>query len=164
MKKILFLIFFNVGCAQLTNAHFQNDLNESFQQWEKIKELNKSSYQYTIVFSSWLGFGYETTIAINNDQFISRQYQSWDNNRKVIHQWHETSTQELGHHKEGAPLKTIEELYAQCRDEVLTLSKHDNEFYIKFDQQGILEHCTSRNKHCADDCSTGVNIKNLQFN
>lgn len=69
----------------------------------------------------------------------------------------------LGSHEAGAAIRTVDELYSVCRDEVLTQNAFANDFYLSFRDDGVLNYCEYAPKDCVDDCSSGVNITDLEF-
>lgn len=77
--------------------------------------------------------------------------------------WAETEPAELGTHPEGADAKTIDELYDECADSVLTESPAQNEFFLEFAHGGLLSRCTYVPNNCADDCAFGVSIDSITF-
>ncbi|NOQ16488.1 MAG: hypothetical protein GQ581_05470 [Methyloprofundus sp.] len=150
-------------CGETINSELQEKLAHSFSIWQQQKIKQGDSYQYSSKFVSWVGVGSETTITVNDGIIISRKYHAWDADKKETAQWAETNSKELGKNKEGAALKTIDELYAQCRTILATKDAESNHLYLGFDENGIIEHCLFTPKQCADDCSSGVRIKNLHF-
>ncbi len=78
--------------------------------------------------------------------------------------WIEDTPDMLGIHSIGAPLKTVDELYADCRD-ILTTKNDEQKYSISLDfyTNGVLSYCRYTRKNCADDCTSGVFIDNLTF-
>ena len=99
-----------------TNNHSKKlqTWQQSLAQWQQLKQQSGNSYQYSVVFSSWVGFGNKTTIKVIDDKVSRRDYYSWGQKQNKLRQWSETSISELGKHKEGAALKTMEQLYSDC--------------------------------------------------
>ena len=143
-----------------TDSPFQL-LENSRLKWQKAMHLNNHNYQYSINFSSWVGFGSNTTIYVSNNTIVKRDYQSWDQDRQNVANWTEEDSL-LGKHKEGADLLTMEQLYQQCHS--ILLNKKDSRLHFIIDDNGYLKQCLSSPKNCADDCSSGVNIQSLTLN
>ncbi len=132
--------------------------------WKKQKQMNGMSYRYVVGFSSWTGFGNQTTIVVKEDRVIARHYLAWGQMQKIIDSWHETIPSTLGSHKMGAKAKRVEDLYQECQQNILRKSKKDNHIYFTAHNNGILKSCVYAPKACADDCLQGVKIKQLDFN
>lgn len=141
----------------------QQQLEQSLQQWQLIKKAHNDNYQYSVSFSSWVGFSNRTTVTVLDDAVTKRAYEAFDQDGKRISKWQEESLEEIGIHKRGATPKTIDQLYSQCRTDVLNRSTLDHYIYLSFDKNNLLHQCTYVPKSCADDCSFGVEITDLGF-
>jgi len=150
-------------CVKKMDNHYLEKLQESLLQWRDHKQQKGSAYQYSSEFSSWVGFGNETTIFVRDDAVVRREYRAWDADRRETMHWIEDVPDKLGIHKEGAPLQTVEKLYEDCRDILATKNNEENDIHLGFDANGILGYCLFAPKNCADDCSSGVRINNLVF-
>lgn len=137
-------------------------LEESLTDWRILKETNGGDYQYDVRFASWVGFSDTTTLEVRGDEVVLRRYEARDAEGTVTESWTETGT-ELGSHDNGAPLRTIEVLYAVCRNEVLTQNRSENTIHLEFGDDGVLEYCQYVPKNCADDCARGVSINDIRF-
>ena len=78
-------------------------------------------------------------------------------------QWSEVGAQVGSHTDEGHPAVLVEELYKQCRTEVLTQDEDENFMSFSLDSRGLLQACTYFPIQCADDCSRGPTISELIF-
>ncbi len=170
LKYLLIVLLINIftfGCSGGSgtdnNSTEKQQLASSLVTWKKEKDRNGSSYKYVVNFQSWVGFGSETTIIVINNQVVERHYLAWDNEQNQTESWDEISHEELGIHDYGAPLKLIEDLYEECSENVLTESTEDNHIYIDFFDSGLLKTCSYFPNQCADDCSQGVSIDDLEF-
>lgn len=150
-------------CIADINSEYLEKLDKSLSMWKHSKNKNGNSYQYSTDFSSWVGFGNETTIGVDNDIVVRREYHSWDSDGNQISQWNEYTPNKLGTNKDGAPLKIIEELYEDCHEILSKKDEEDNYIHLAFDENGIIKHCFFFPKNCADDCSSGVLIKDFSF-
>lgn len=81
---------------------------------------------------------------------VLRRYEARDAEGMVTESWTERG-EALGSHEHGAPLRTVEELYAACRNEVLTQNRSENTIYLEFGDDGVLEYCQYVPKNCAGD-------------
>ncbi|NOR70381.1 MAG: hypothetical protein GQ532_11935 [Methylomarinum sp.] len=151
------------ACITGNNSEHINKLENSLSSWHVLKRQKGASYQYATEFSSWVGFGNETIISVKRDVVVEREYRSWNNKGEKTLFWNELSPNELGKHKEGAPLKTMDELYDDCREILITKGSEKNRINLSFNKRGIMRTCLYTPKYCADDCSSGVRIKSLSF-
>jgi hypothetical protein len=153
-------------CENNLNKDLLHQLEKSFNNWKKIKINNERNYKYkySVKYLSWVGFGNKTTIYITKDNnVIKREYTSWNRDINNTVQWIEESSKSLGSHKDGADLQTIEQLYKKCSAILESKNKKDNHIYLTFDKNKIIKQCQFAPKNCVDDCSSGVNISELEF-
>lgn len=176
MIRTFSLAILLMGCSSVTNntdntSNNKNNttsktelspLENSLNIWKALRQSKGSHYQYDVVFTSWTGFGYKTTLTVRDDEVTKRAYKSWKTQLDADEEWQEEAGS-LGSHNKGAPLKTIEDLYQQCKNDVLSKSEISNRITLKYDKLGVLKQCTYSPKNCADDCSNGVKISNLNF-
>ncbi len=149
--------------VQAQNIDKQQLLEKSLIDWQLAKKQRNSAYQYSVHFSSWVGFRSQTQLTVIGDGVVKREYQAFDREGKKVVDWQENNTDELATHKRGAPVKTIDQLYTQCQTEILSKPKQENYLNLSFDDRNLLRQCTYMPKNCADDCSFDVNISNLRF-
>ncbi len=158
---LLFLIGYNEDEEEY-NMEEVAKLEESLIVWNTEKAKYEDSYQYSTSFSSWVGFGNETTLVIRNNEIVERQYNEFDRDG-TTDSWSENKKEELGTHQEGAELKLIDTLYRECKNMLLTTNPSKNYIDLSFNENGILQTCTYSHKDCADDCSSGVRIDTIEF-
>ena len=132
--------------------------------WEKAKAESKGNYSYKVSFTSWVGFGNETIIVVENNKATERRYRSFNRRQPVPvprpggavppqpegDSYLEKGAQ-LGKNKKGAPAKTLDELYEIA---LATAKKPLKEFerrYIRSDKQGLLVSCYIMDRRIADD-------------
>lgn len=100
------------------------------------------------------------------EEVVERRYESSTptaEGEPIRAAWQETVPEELGRHAEGAPVQTIDELYAACATNVLTQNPARNAITLEFRSDGILHRCLYVPKTCADDCEMGVRIDSITF-
>lgn len=137
-------------------------LINSYIKWKNL-ERGKSSYQYTVEFLSWTGFGSQTKIKVKDSKVVGREYYQFEQQGQKKEQYTEDAIQ-LGSHKEGAAIKVIPELYQECAFKVIPRSFLPNEnLIINYHDSGVLNTCVTRNSACADDCSVGVKVSQIIF-
>lgn len=171
MKKymlflILTLLIAATACsaASRKNQDMLNLLADSQVTWEAKSEAAAGNYSYSSSFESWVGFGGRTTIHVSNGAVTGRAYESWDEYKQPQpDQAFEEDAGSLDSNRSGAPVKTIDELYATCQEILET--KDPADFYLTFKlfDDNVLNICEYSDKRCADDCSEGVRIDQIHF-
>ena len=150
------------GCSGVVK---QGALDRSLTTWNALKTQNGDSYRYEMSFASWAGFGNKTTLTVQNGKVTAQAYEAYryEEGRTTVTESYAEEGATLGTHEAGAALRTVDELYGVCRAEVLTQSALANDFYLTFRADGVLETREHTPKNCADDCSSGVNVTELEF-
>jgi len=151
----------------------QAQLQKSLDTWQTLKAKCQGNYSYAVLFSSWVGFGHETVIVVKNNKVAERRYREWNNRAPVAPpvpgeapkpegvSWTE-SDKELGSHKAGGALKTLDELYADAKKVLDKKLQPTERLYVAFDKQGLLQHCFYVNTMISDDAPrNGVIIDKL---
>ena len=151
----------------------QKQLAESLDKWNALKAECKGNYSYKIRWSSWVGFGRETEIVVRDNEVSERRYKEWSAQPVPVapgqppqeqgKKWTETADN-LGSNKQGAPPKTLDELYVEAQ-EILNkkLAPHEK-LYVRFDKQGLLLSCFYTDTRIADDApQTGVVISSIEL-
>ena len=147
-------------------------LAKSLQTWQELKIKCGGNYSYTVAFASWVGFGHSTEIVVRNNKVVERKYTEFNRNapppppepgRTPGEKWTEKGDQ-LGGHKEGAPLKTLDDLYKEAQQVLETKLSPEQRLSVRFDKQGLLESCFYVDPRIADDAPRkGVAIGNIQL-
>lgn len=138
-------------------------LRESMEEWERQKRARGDSYTYTRGFESWVGFGHETTITVNDGVIVERGYKEWDKHDQTTGSYTEKGN-DIGRNRHGETPMTMEELYDLCAEEILTQNPKDNYLNLELTADGLLQSCTYRPKGCVDDCSEGITGFTLTWN
>jgi hypothetical protein len=125
------------------------------------------TYSYVVGFGSFSGYSSQTTIAFANGQVASRDFKSQQTSGlggtpTVLAQWHEDASQ-IGSHQDGAPAKSLEDLYGDCRTALAGTDLTRSSLSLDFDADGVLQRCSFLPVGCMDDCSQGVAIESLKF-
>ena len=147
-------------------------LGKSLQTWQALKVKCGGNYSYTVAFASWVGFGHSTEIVIRNNKVVERKYVEFNRNapppppepgKTPGEKWTEKGEQ-LGSHNEGAPPKTLDDLYKDAQKVLETKLSPEQRLYVRFDKQGLLESCFYVDTRIADDAPRkGVAIGNIRL-
>lgn len=145
----------------------QNEFEASQTTWMDFKESSNNSYTYTVVFGSWVGFSWETTLTVI-DGVISKRHFKYTTLPEDLSEaipdeeleWTENEN-ELGSHQNGADLMTLDELYTKARQEWLV--KRENAVtYFERENNGMISTCGYVENNCADDCFNGIEIDRIE--
>jgi hypothetical protein len=146
----------------------------SLKTWQELKMKCGGNYRYTVAFSSSAGFGNRTEILVRSNKVVERNYSEFNRNAPAPapaprpenapnQKWSEKGDQ-LGMHNEGAPPKTLDELYQEAQKVLATKLTPTQRRYVKFDKQGLLELCFYIDTRIADDAPrTGVAIGAIEL-
>lgn len=141
--------------------------NESLAKWSLLKDQNGNSYSYAITFTSWTGYGSVTELLVNDGKVVGRVYEEFNTNeetgeRDVIEYYTETLA-DLGSHKKGAAVVTIDELYDSCAKDYLSVDEQQNTIYFDTAENGVMISCGFVPDGCQDDCYTGITINSFKW-
>ena len=157
----------NAKAMELAKKQAKEDtvkVEDAIKVWETTKAQCKGNYSYKVSFTSWVGFGNETIIVVENNKVTERRYRTFNRRRPAPaplprgaappqpegDSYLEKGLQ-LGKNKKGAPIKTLDELY----EIALAIAKKPlREFerrYIRSDKQGLLVSCFIMDRRIADD-------------
>jgi len=130
------------------------ELDLSRDRWQTASQ--GTSYTYVRERSSWLPSG-RTTVSVADGVVYRRSYED-----PAGGSWTETGDQ-LGSHDGGFPAVTLDRLYDQCGDDVLSLDPGENDIYFELDDRGFLKDCYDVPHACEEDCVEGIEITALTF-
>jgi len=147
----------------------------SLEKWQQVKKECKGSYSYTVRWSSFAGFGHSTEIVVRDNKVAERKFKSFNRRLQAPNppgkpapkadgnSWTEKG-KELGTHKKGAALKTLDELYVEAAKVAkLELPQHLRR-YVRVDKQGLLLSCFTVDTRIADDAPTnGVQVSSIKI-
>ncbi len=150
-------------------ADDQAKLQESLQKWETARDAAKGNYSYKVTFSSFSGLGHSTEIIVRDHKVAERRFQAFNlREPKPVkpgeapeYKWIETGDK-LGTHKEGAPVKTVDELYKEAATVLKSELTENEKLYLRFDAKGLLQLCFTVDTRIADDAPIkGVRIAEI---
>lgn len=125
--------------------------------WQAALQKRGGAYAYVTGFRSWVGFGHERRVAVAAGKVVEHTYLAFDRDGKTTETWIERGAS-VGSHAGGSPPPTMDQLYEECLNDVLTKDPGQHAFYVAFFADGLLADCSYRHKQCADDCSEGPEI------
>lgn len=170
-----FLLFIFLSCSMESvrenvdkeGEHGYN-FRESKHQWDRLKARNGNSYLYVFLEQSFAGFGSETTIEVERGKVIARHFVAFeisdnDGSRTVLYTYSETLRHELGTHPEGAPPRTMDELYRSCVAQYLIADPDANDVYFETNEQGVMMLCGFVPHDCQDDCYRGIRLSHFEW-
>ncbi len=157
----------NSGSEQ-TWGNKKEELSQSHLRWEEIKKQGQGNYSYLTRWSSWVGFGHETTIVVRDNQVVERRFQSFGPTQPNSSPVDSTSWIEkrdfLGSNKQGHPPKTLDQLYAEAKK---LMDKPIPPFHratLRFNERGLLLACFVQDTRIADDAPfTGVSLTSISL-
>ncbi len=146
-------------------------LQQSFQAWQRKKQECGGDYSYKKYWTSWVGFGHETTVIVEDNKVVARSFRSFSGKPVPVapgqppkpagKTWTERGP-EVGKNKQGHPPKTLDELYAEAKAIVHGPVPPFNRMSLRTDKNGLLLACYLRDTRIADDApSKGVNITSI---
>lgn len=151
-------------------------LADSLAKWEKARAACRGNYQYQVSFSSFTGAGNVTTLIVQDNKVTERHYREFGGPEMVpplpprgkAHgkerpKWIEKGD-EVGTNKEGAPAKTLDELYAEARSIASKKLGRFEKRHLRFTEDGLLLSCFTVDTSIADDAPrNGVAINRLDL-
>lgn len=141
--------------------------------WEQLRQAHGGNYSYTVRWSSAFGFGHLTTITVRQNRVVERRYEEF--NRVAapstggtavgpMPKWVETGSQLGTHGQEGAPARTVDELYAAATSLVSEPVPESHQLSLGITPAGLLHHCTIVDRRLMDDTPRrGVPAFDLQW-
>ncbi len=146
-----------LGACPPTQLPGEGALNASRDSLADAIAAQGDSYYYERGWSSFAGFGSETTVVVVEGVIVRRMYRAWNELGEETGAWVESGA-ELGTHDEGEPLLTLHEVYDACQSDVID-EAGGNEVTLTTDDNGILQTCSYWPEGCMDDCAVGFSIE-----
>jgi len=153
----LFIVFSQAAVYKL------KEYNASLKAW---KDLKPSTYTYVVhSYSELTDVESITTTTVNNDKVVRRAYWFRDNFNfsNKITTWVEDTPGTIGTHKEGFVPINLDNVYAQCRSNILIQDQVENELYFETENDGLISRCGFFPINCVDDCFRGVIIASITY-
>jgi len=169
-----------VRAAEETNGDAAK-LQKSRDTWDELKKKCHGNYRYFVRTSSFSGVRTETEVVVQKNKVAGRRYKVTGGSAAVLriapavpgdrpakpaspkYKWTERGT-DIGGHKQGAPAKTLDELYADAAKAVAHALKPSEKRYLRFDARGLLKSCFYVDTRIADDApTTGVIIAEIRL-
>ena len=141
-------------------------LAESREAWNEAKRTCKGNYTYEVTTASFTGYRTKTTITVENNKVVGREFQTYATLRankpnEWAIEWTEAEN-DVGVHKSGAKAYTIDQLYPIAQEVLLRKHAAFERRHVQYDHQGILKACWWQNTQIVDDSPVhGVNVENL---
>jgi len=171
LKGLAILLFISIaGCTNVKQQPPQSYQNEdipialaaSYQSWLKLKQLHGANYSYERDTMSAAGNN-STLLRIEDDIVEYRYFFEWQDGSTPGLSWSE-SYAELNLHKQGSPVKNLDQLYRQCETQILNKPISHYQVTFKVDQFEVLKQCSYRQKNCSEKCTRGIRIDGLRMN
>lgn len=172
MKSVVISVLFSltgIFCLSCSSddeikKEYNQNFKESYSVWLKFKTASKNSYYYVAESSSWVGFRTKTKILVKEGVVAKREFDyTYFENGKLVEKdarsWTEVGD-ELGKHKEGAALLTLDEIYEKAEKEWI-VKKSNVRNYFEAKNNGMLSLCGYVDNRCADDCFVGISISEI---
>ena len=167
---LMLLVVFSVVVSTLMAAEVsdQEKFDSGLKTWKALKKKCKGNYSYTVSWFSAFGFGHSTEITVRDNKVISRKYKALgapnppNAQAAVVETWMETG-KTLGSHKKGAPVKTLDELYAEAKKVMEKNLTPRERRYVRLNKQGLLTSCYTVDTGILDDAPrNGIQISNIK--
>ena len=173
--SVLVLLIFPLAGTTMAGAAIADeraDLAASKAKWEEAKKGRQGNYRYFVRTSSFTGAGTETEVVVRGGKVAGRRFQEFGPPEPVppgeappaiTYKWTERGA-EVGTNKEGAPAKSLDELYLEAEKIVVKeLAPHEKR-YVAFDDKGLLRNCFIVDTRIQDDAPhVGVILTRLQL-
>ena len=163
MKKrlTLILVFFSlIISASCKMESSSNEVERSYNAWLKFKAESQNCYNYSVITSSFAGFATETIIYVQNGQVVKRSFKSTTQHSGppivVQEEWIENEAN-LNTHQQGASTLTLEEVYAEVRNNWLK-KRNKATTYFESKHNDMISLAGYVEDGCQDDCFRGISI------
>lgn len=175
------LLGVNLGYSQVQTDTAKYE--KSLKLWEQQKKEHNNSYEFSLVWGSFSGFGYTTRITVKNGKIVKRAYKEFvpkqdRKDRKPV-KWVEKG-EDIGKHTEGQKAVTLDNIYSYAKSLlnipkesqpseveldgekiILTLPKIN--VYFSTDNKGLIDTAGSTPEGCMDDCFSGFTIRDIKW-
>lgn len=166
MKKLfcIFIALLLIACEK-DNTPYITEFANSQKAWNLFKASVNNNYSYVTYNGSVFGGYHETKITVQNGKVTGRAFLVgiYPPNAHVLDikdNWTEDAAT-LGTHQQGAPLLTLDDIYAKGKSEWLSADKTKNDIIFETDTRSLISSCGYVPNGCMDDCFSGVHIKSI---
>jgi len=128
--------------------------------WAKLKEKYGDNYKYERIQAIDPEQSSSTHLQIENGQVEYRDYFEWHQGNTPSLIWSEPFA-ELNTHNQGMPVKTIDELYQQCKLQIINKPGDQYSVKLELDAFNILQQCSYTQLSCRSNCTSGIRISGL---
>jgi len=171
VKFYTFLLVLSlVGCADSTllkpdakpiaEKDIPKMLAVSLRHWESLKVKYGDNYKYERIQAITSEQSSSTHLQIENGQVEYRDYFEWHQGNTPSLIWSEPFA-DLNTHNQGMPVKTIDELYQQCKLQIINKPIEQYSVQLKLDAFNILQQCSYTQLSCSAKCTSGIRISGL---
>ena len=165
---VLLLTGYLFSSCDSDDFKYEDDFNKSHNVWLNFKSQTNNSYKYTVQNGTWVGASWETTITVRNGKIIERHFKYTHNVEKlplgndVEMEWTE-GEDEINTHKNTPAWQamTLDDIYTKAKEDWLTERK-DTKTLFETKNEGMISLCGYIPDNCADDCFTGISIKQIE--
>ncbi len=156
-------LFMIASCKQINYA---DEFETSYIAWQKFKKEKNNNYSYSVKTSSFSGYATNTTLTVENGNVTKRNFTatmsdvSSSSSQGIVKEtWLEEGSS-LNTHKNGAPIRTLEEVYSEAKNNWLK-KRINAQTYFEAKNQGMISTAGYVEKGCMDDCFVGIYITGI---
>ncbi|WP_143822045.1 hypothetical protein [Mucilaginibacter pedocola] len=162
----LLIIIVALGLSACKKEEVVTGYDDSYAAWQSFKKSSNNSYSYVTYYGSWTGIYAESKITVLNGKVVGRDFFRTRTTAvpmvaDTITKWTESGVT-LNTHDDGFETLTLDQIYTKAKTELLNVSRAQNEVVFRADNNGIVSAAGFIPNNCADDCFTGVYIKNVK--
>ena len=161
--QLIILLLISTGLVpSKDNIEYKSAFEDSFDAWIDFKRASGNTYSYIVTSGSWTGTSSETRISVREGKVVGRNFilrhlaSDRVSGYDILEEWYENEAQ-INTHENGAPPITLDEVYSKARSKWL-IKRQNTETYFEANNNGMISTCGYRDRDCADDCFTGINI------
>ncbi|MEO7212370.1 hypothetical protein [Mucilaginibacter sp.] len=162
----LLILVVSLALSACKKDGVDTDYDKSYSAWLSFKKSSNNSYSYIAYGGSWVGTHAESKITVQNGKVVARDfvfshYAQGSTNLIVDSTWAESGVT-LNTHENGFDALTLDQVYAKAKSEWLNVNKDANYIYFETANEGMISTAGHFPKNCADDCFTGIKMKELK--
>ena len=183
----LAVLFFSAAPIMALAATPEEQLEDSLQKWQEIREGRGSSYTYEVKATYYSGSQRLTTITVEDGKVVKRELvSSWmpgvnrdPNDPSLKASTYVETGDDIGSHLAGEPAKTLDELYEDA-EKILASRNAENaqprpvlgggiairgqrKLVLEFDDLGLLKTCYLTTPMIVHNRPKGCRVENLKL-